>query len=87
MLCRLGEPVFRLLTVWDQQGPVPIEPTHQVLSMGVASLRQPLQFLYRAVPVCQRKVLVPDDLPQFPAIIGLAPQLLRFIIAGQGSIL
>ena len=87
MLCRLGEPVFRLLTVWDQQGPVPIELTHQVLSMGVASLRQPLQFLHRAIPVCQRKVLVPDDLPQFPAGIRLTTHPLRLVVAGQVRIL
>ena len=66
---------------------VPIELTHQVLSIGVASLCQPLQFLHRVVPVCQRKGLVPDDLPQFPAGIGLSPPLFWFIMASQVGIL
>ena len=55
--------------------------------MGVASLRQPLQLLHGAVPVLQRKCLVPDDLPQFPAIIGLSPQPLRFVMVAQVSVL
>ena len=51
--------------------------------MGVASPCQPLQLFRRPVPVLQRKCLIPDDLPQFPAIIRLAPHLLRLIILGQ----
>ena len=82
MLCRLGEPVLCLLDVRDQQGPVPIELAQQVLGVGVSSFRQLLQLLRCAVPVCQRKGFVPDDLPQFPAIIGLAPQLLRLVVRG-----
>ena len=84
-LCRLGEPVFRLLTVRDQQRTVPIELSHQVLSMGVTSLCQLLQLLRRAIPVLQRKAFIPDDLPQLPAGIGLSPHLLRFVMASSGQ--
>ena len=55
--------------------------------MGVASLRQPLQFLCHLVTVCQRKRLVPDDLPQFPAGIRLTTHLLRLVVASQVRIL
>ena len=55
--------------------------------MGVASPCQPLQLFRRPVPVLQRKCLVPDDLPQFPAGIGLTPYLLRFVMVGQVSVL
>ena len=75
------------MTVRDQQRTVPIELTHQVLSMGVASLRQPLQSLCHLVTVCQRKRLVPDDLPQFPAGIRLTTHLLRLVVASQVRIL
>ena len=86
-ICRMGEPVFRFLTVWDQQRIVPVKLTQQVLGVGITSLRQPLQLLRRLVPACQRKGLVLDDLPQFPAIIGFTSHLLRFVMAGQVSVL
>ena len=86
-LCCLGEPVFHPLTVWDQQRTVPVELPQQKLCVGITSFRQPLQFLRCTVPVFQRKGIVPDDLPQFPAIIGLTSHLLRFVMVAQVSVL
>ena len=86
-LCCLGEPVFHPLTVWDQQRTVPVELPQQKLCVGLTSFRQLLQFLRCTVPVLQRKCLVPDHLPQFPAIIRLAPYLLRLVVASQVRIL
>ena len=87
MPCRLVEPVFCLSTVWDQQRTVPVELPHQILSVGVAALCQPLQFLRRAVPVGQGEGIVLNNLPQFPAGIGLALHLLRFVMPGQVNVL
>ena len=87
MLCRPGEPVLCLAAVRDQQRAVPIELPHEVLGVGVAALCQPLQFLHCSVPVAQGESVITDNMSQFPAGIGFASYLLRFVVAGQVSVL
>ena len=75
------------MTARDQQRTVPVELAQQVLGVGVTSSGKLFHFLGSLVPVGQRKGLVPDDLPQFPAEIGLAPHLLWFVMPSQVSVL
>src|SRR5699024_3000286 len=78
---------FRLLTVRDQQRTVPVELSHQVLSVGVTESGKLFQLLHRAIPLLQRQSFVPDNPPQLPAGIGLILYLLRFVMPSQVSVL